>query len=81
MERIDAMSCFAILEGFAMSCLPELGVSRQYDDLSTPLHEVCPDWENWKKIHILTKNWSLRLILGSLEAKSEDLSEKIKLLR
>ena len=33
MERIDAMSCFAILEGFDMSCLPELGVSRKYDDL------------------------------------------------
>ena len=28
MERIDALSCLAILEGFDMSCLPELGVSR-----------------------------------------------------
>ena len=35
MKRIEAMSCFAILEGFDMSCLPELRVSRQYDDLLT----------------------------------------------
>ena len=35
MEWIDALSCFAILEGFDMSCLPKLGVSRQYDDLLT----------------------------------------------
>ena len=35
MEWIDTMSCFAILEGFDMSCLPELGVSRQYDDVLT----------------------------------------------
>ena len=46
-------------------------------------HEVSVDTaqcaqigKNWKKLHILTKNWSFRLILGSLEAKSEDLSEK-----
>ena len=52
----------------------DMGVPKKSRKGSSP--QCAQIWKIWKKIHILAKNLSLRLVEGSLEAKSEGLSEK-----